>query len=119
MEPAIDSVKSNSKPPCDRRWSEICRRSKARLEREVISVYIRAPMKADPDRRNPFFRFLRRLQAGGRSNMYGAVPYLMSRFSLDRETAFAIVCEWLDQQAVPEPEAPHLYQGERSARVTR
>jgi hypothetical protein len=71
-------------------------------------------MKADPDRRNQFFRFLRRLQADGRSNMYGAVPYLMSRFHLDRDTAFAIVCEWLDRQAALEPEAPRVYQGKRS-----
>ena len=31
--------------------------------------------------------------------MYGAVPYLMKAFGLDRHTAFAIVCEWLDRQA--------------------
>ena len=43
--------------------------------------------------------FLRRLRAGGRSNMYGAVPYLMSAFALDRDHAFRIVCEWLDQEA--------------------
>jgi hypothetical protein len=43
--------------------------------------------------------FLRRLRAGGRSNMYGAVPYLMSAFGIDREQAFRIICEWLDQEA--------------------
>lgn len=47
-----------------------------------------------------FFGFLRRLRAGGRSNMYGAIPYLMSAFSLDREGAFRVVCDWLDLQAV-------------------
>jgi hypothetical protein len=31
--------------------------------------------------------------------MYGAVPYLMTAFGLDRQTAFGIVCEWLDRQA--------------------
>ena len=31
--------------------------------------------------------------------MYGAVPYLMKAFGLDRTTAFGIVCEWLDRQA--------------------
>lgn len=46
--------------------------------------------------------FLRRLRAGGRSNMYGAVPYLMSAFQLNREAAFRVVCEWLDQQAAIE-----------------
>jgi hypothetical protein len=34
--------------------------------------------------------------------MYGAVPYLMKTFGLDREAAFNIVCEWLDQQAESE-----------------
>ena len=30
--------------------------------------------------------------------MYGAIPYLMQAFALDREAAFRIVCEWVDQQ---------------------
>jgi len=30
--------------------------------------------------------------------MYGAIPYLMRAFALDRESAFRIVCEWLDRQ---------------------
>lgn len=50
-----------------------------------------------PDAR--YFSFLRRLRAGGRSNMYGAIPYLCARFDLDRETAFRVVCDWLDRQA--------------------
>lgn len=58
--------------------------------------------KVDPDRHNPFFRFLRRLRTDGRTNMYGAVPYLMSTFGLSREQAFSIICEWLDQQALPQ-----------------
>ncbi len=52
-----------------------------------------------PSRANRFHTFLRRLRAGGRSNMYGAIPYLMQAFELDRESAFRIVCEWVDQQA--------------------
>ena len=55
-------------------------------------------MKTPTHPHQHFFRFLRRLKADGRSNMYGAVPYLMNSFGLDRETAFRIVCEWLDQQ---------------------
>jgi hypothetical protein len=35
--------------------------------------------------------------------MYGAVPYLMKTFNLDRDAAFAIVCQWLDQQDQIEP----------------
>lgn len=54
-------------------------------------------------RPNRFHRFLRRLSAGGRSNMYGAIPYLMQAFALDRETAFRIVCEWVDQQQAEAP----------------
>lgn len=59
-------------------------------------------------RLNRFHRFLRRLSAGGRSNMYGAIPYLMHAFGVDREHAFRIVCEWLDQQ---EAEAEHASNG--------
>jgi hypothetical protein len=46
--------------------------------------------------------FLRRLRAGGRSNMYGAIPYLMRRFGLDRDAAFRIVCDWVDAQDAAE-----------------
>ena len=54
-------------------------------------------------RPNRFHSFLRRLSAGGRSNMYGAIPYLMRAFALDRESAFRIVCEWVDQQQADAP----------------
>ena len=63
---------------------------------------IRSARVAGP-RPNRFHRFLRRLSAGGRSNMYGAIPYLMQAFALDRETAFRIVCEWVDQQQAEAP----------------
>jgi hypothetical protein len=64
--------------------------------RPVRSVRLAGP------RPNRFHSFLRRLSAGGRSNMYGAIPYLMQAFALDRETAFRIVCEWVDQQQAEE-----------------
>ena len=50
-------------------------------------------------RPNRFHSFLKRLRAGGRSNMYGAIPYLMHAFELDREAAFRVVCEWVDLEA--------------------
>ena len=53
-----------------------------------------------------YHAFLRRLRTGGRSNMYGAIPYLMDRFGLDRDTAFRVVCDWVDLQAAQEPGAP-------------
>ena len=60
-------------------------------------------MKKSPGSRlERFHSFLRRLRAGGRSNMYGAVPYLMQRFDLDRDTAFRVVCEWVDAQDAAE-----------------
>ena len=30
--------------------------------------------------------------------MYGAIPYLMRAFELDRDSAFRILCEWMDEQ---------------------
>jgi hypothetical protein len=62
--------------------------------------------KRPRERANPFHTFLKRLRAGGRSNMYGAIPYLMQVFALDRESAFRIVCEWVDQQAEADAETP-------------
>jgi hypothetical protein len=59
-------------------------------------------MKSRPaDARGHYFRFLTRLNAGGRSNMYGAIPYLASAFNLDREMAFRLVCDWLDARTQP------------------
>jgi hypothetical protein len=76
-----------------------------------------------PDRSNPCFKFLRRLQGGGRSNMYGAIPYLITEFGCTREDAFRIVCDWLDQQtAVPAgaAEAPSPRSGRKiPAKPTR
>ena len=67
--------------------------------------------KRPRERANRFHTFLKRLRAGGRSNMYGAIPYLMHAFALDRESAFRIVCEWVDQQAA---EAEHAAQSSRA-----
>jgi hypothetical protein len=64
-------------------------------------------IRADRPRANRFHTFLKRLRAGGRSNMYGAIPYLMDAFALDREAAFRVVCEWVDaEQAEARTEAP-------------
>jgi hypothetical protein len=64
-------------------------------------------VRVDRTRPNRFHTFLKRLHSGGRSNMYGAIPYLMQAFGVDRETAFRIVCEWVDHQQIepPGPEA--------------
>ena len=62
-------------------------------------MILRQSPPASAPRRARLFNYLRRLRAGGRSNMFGAIPYLMRTFSLDRDTAFRIVCEWEDEQA--------------------
>ena len=49
-----------------------------------------------PDR---FHTFLKRLRAGGRTNMYGAIPYLMEAFGLDRAQAFQAICDFLDAES--------------------
>jgi hypothetical protein len=37
--------------------------------------------------------------------MYGAIPYLMRSFGIDRDTAFRVVCEWEDVQAAERSDA--------------
>lgn len=58
-----------------------------------------------PHPRDRYFRFLARLNRGGRSNMYGAIPYLAAAFGLDRESAFRVICEWVDAQAAAQASA--------------
>jgi len=58
----------------------------------------RRTARLERPRPNRYQTFLKRLHAGGRSNMYGAIPYLMEAFALDRAEAFRIVCEWVDEQ---------------------
>ena len=79
-------------------------------KKSELRVSTRRPRVTPAVRPTPsrYHAFLKRLRAGGRSNMYGAIPYLMEAFDLDRESAFRIVCEWLDQQrneAAPPPAA--------------
>jgi hypothetical protein len=88
------------------------------FDRRVLSVYIRYRRPAVQDSsmstrklhpKERYFRYLSRLSRGGRSNMYGAVPYLAAAFGLDREAAFRVVCEWVDaQQAAQAAAAPAM-----------
>lgn len=63
-------------------------------------------MGKGPERPNRYAGFLKRLRADGRTNMYGAIPYLVAAFGLDRNEAFRIVCEWVDAQAALAESAP-------------
>ena len=78
------------------------------MNRQLAQRKAASARQARRERQSPggrFFPFLRRLRAAGRSNMYGAIPYLMRTFALDRETAFRVVCEWEDAQIAERPEA--------------
>ena len=72
-----------------------------------------SPQSTGPRAR--FHAFLRRLRAKGRSNMYGAIPYLIAEFGCNRDDAFRIVCDWLDQQTAT-PVDPIAATPPRSAR---
>jgi hypothetical protein len=37
--------------------------------------------------------------------MYGAIPYLVHAFGVDRDTAFRLVCEWVDAEQAATAEA--------------
>src|SRR6478672_10634672 len=80
-------IQYHAQPSAAQRVGSRAEKSSTRMPRKPI------------DRPNPCFTFLRRLRAGGRSNMYGAIPYLIDAFGCDRAEAFGMVCEWLDAQA--------------------
>lgn len=42
-----------------------------------------------------YFKFLFRLQKSGKTNMFGAVPFLREAFDLTRQSAEAILLEWM------------------------
>jgi hypothetical protein len=42
-------------------------------------------------------KFMNEMFHNGRTNMYGAIPYLIRYCKLDRNDAFAEVCTWVDE----------------------
>ena len=42
-----------------------------------------------------YFDYLNKLRDSGRTNMFGAVPYLRAEFGLDRNTARQILAKWM------------------------
>ena len=81
------------------------------------SGYIRVMAEALPQR-DRLFRFLRAMRAEGRTNMYGAVPYLMRTFGIDRSSAFSVVCEWIDEQSAIIVEARSLPRQKTRPRIS-
>lgn len=42
-----------------------------------------------------YFGFLDDLRESGVTNMFGASPYLIEEFGVDRSTAYSILTEWM------------------------
>ena len=106
MDPALGGVKSR-----ETRARHLVA-SRERVE-EDLSFGLYSGMK----HRHPessFFRYLRRLRSDGRTNMYGAIPYLMKAFDLDRAAAFDVVCAWLDRESDLQKVEPERGVGRRS-----
>lgn len=47
------------------------------------------------EEKTKYFNFLFRLQKSGKTNMFGAVPFLREAFDLTRQSAEAILLEWM------------------------
>ena len=43
-----------------------------------------------------YFTFLDNLRESGATNMFGAVPYLMDEFVLDKDEALDILSKWME-----------------------
>jgi hypothetical protein len=43
----------------------------------------------------PEFDYLNRLRESGTTNMFGAVPYLMDEFDIERDEAREVLLDWM------------------------
>lgn len=43
----------------------------------------------------PEFEFLNQLRESGQTNMFGAVPYLMDEFDIERDEAREVLLDWM------------------------
>ena len=50
----------------------------------------------DDDYYEGYFAFLDELKESGVTNMFGAVPYLMDEFILDKDEALDILGKWME-----------------------
>ena len=53
-----------------------------------------------------YYRYLVRLRDSGRTNMYGASPYLEGMFGLGKSEAIKVLTDWMDSLDLPEEEQP-------------
>ena len=47
-------------------------------------------------KRQHYWNYLEKLRRSGVTNMFGAVPYLVEEFGLDRDEAKKILTEWME-----------------------
>lgn len=47
-------------------------------------------------KRQHYWNYLEKLRRSGVTNMFGAVPYLVEEFGLDRDEAEKILIEWME-----------------------
>ena len=52
------------------------------------------------------YKYLVKLRNSGVTNMYGAGPYIMRKFKVQREESHAILGAWMDTFSLPEDERP-------------
>ena len=45
---------------------------------------------------NVYFEYLEKLRESGKTNMFGAVPYLVSEFTLSKAEAKKILFDWFE-----------------------
>ena len=45
---------------------------------------------------NQYYAFLEKLRESGKTNMFGAAPYLMVEFGIDEKEAKEILFKWFD-----------------------
>jgi hypothetical protein len=48
------------------------------------------------EQRARYYQYLNDLRDSGRTNMFGAAPFLQQRFGLERRDAEAVLLEWMD-----------------------
>lgn len=59
--------------------------------------YILAPQPS----RQPYYDFLEELRKSGKTNMFGACPYLQRKFSLSADEAGEILTDWMHGHSDP------------------
>ncbi len=63
--------------------------------KSYIKENIRLTLSEEIDNPEYYFKYLTKLRDSGVTNMFGAAPYLMAEFGLDKRTAREILAKWM------------------------